>query len=321
MKKYIPGLFISLIISIIAFYINESLKAFVSLESVTIAIVIGIIINNFIKIDSKFNKGLNFASGSLLNLGIILLGFKINFSLLASIGKDYIVVLLFFIPFILYISMFLGKKLGINPKLSSLLGVGSSICGSSAIVAIAPVINADEDDTIVAATIINLMGVIGVLSYSFVINIVDLPYHEYGVFSGLSLQGVSHSLAAAFSHGEQAGQVATVIKMSRVLFLAPVAIVLGLVFKGDKKTKSSLFPKYLIFFLFAILINSLNILPKYIVDILKDFSNHFILIAMSALGLKVNLKAFKTSGLKSLINGFSVFLIIIVISFLVVKYI
>ena len=320
-KKYIPGLIFVFVISWISTYINNSIKSIINLESLTIAIIIGIIYNNVIGTQESIKPGARFALKKLLKVGIVLLGFKLSISDALQLGPKVLILVVCFIPFVLLLSNFLGRLLNVNTKLSTLLGVGSSICGASAIVAMAPCINADDDDAIISVSIVSLLGAIGVLVYSTIIpNLIPLSPIEYGVWSGISLQGVAHAIAAALAMGDVSGDIGTIVKMTRVLMLVPVSLVLGYIFNNENRGSNSVkLPTYVIFFIAAVVINSFGIIPTGFVNIFKDISKLCIIMAMTGMGLAVDFKSIRDKGYNALIMGSILFLIISVVSLIIVK--
>ncbi|WP_304943250.1 YeiH family protein [Vallitalea guaymasensis] len=319
-KKYVPGIVFVLAISIASMFLNDLLKVYINLEALTIAIIIGIIYNNTVGTQKVFNEGVKFSLKKLLKVGIVLLGFKLNINSLLQLGPKILIMVMIYVPVALILSMMLGKVLKVNKKLSALIGVGSCICGASAVVAMAPCIGADDDDSVISVSIVSFLGAIGVLIYSGVAaSQMDLSPVQYGAWSGLSLHGVAHALAAAFAGGNEAGEIGTIVKMTRVLMLVPVSIVLSLIFnKGNTSSKKTKFPMYVLYFILAGVINSLGIIPTGITNILTNGSSIFILMAMTAMGLSVNLKSILNKGIKALITGTILFIILSTGSLLVI---
>ncbi len=315
LKKIIPGIVFVFFISILAMYINDSLRRWINLEALTIGIVIGIIYNNTVKTSKVFTDGIKFSLKKLLKIGIVLLGFKLDFKSIMELGPRVIIMVLIFVPSVLLIAVFLGKLFKVEDKLAVLIGVGSCICGASAVVAMAPTINAEDEDSVVAVSIVSFLGAIGVLVYSAMSVTLNISDIQYGVWSGISLHGVAHAIAAAFARGEISGEVGTFVKMTRVLMLVPVSLVLGYIYNKSEKTeennavKKAKFPMYVLYFIMAGVVSSLGIIPNSITNILVKLSSIFILMAMVAMGLSVNFKDIKDRGIKALYVGGILFLI------------
>lgn len=319
-KKYMPGIIFILFISFISMGLNDLLKSYINLEALTIAIILGILYNNIIGTKFILKDGVQFSLKKLLKVGIVLLGFKLNLYAVLKLGPKILIMVILFIPIALIMSNLIGKLFNVNKKLATLIGVGSSICGASAIVALSPCINADDDDSVIAVSIVSLLGAIGVIVYSTIAaSNVGLTIVQYGTWSGLSLQGVAHALAAAFALGDASGEVGTFVKMTRVLMLVPVSLILGYIFNNnDMNTKKAKFPMYVLYFIIAGIINSLGIIPSSLTQILAKGSSLFILMAMTAMGLSVNLKSILNKGLKALVSGTILFIILSVGSLLVI---
>ena len=311
-KKYLPGIMFVLCISIGSMLLNDSLKAYINLEALTIAIIIGIMYNNIVGTQKVFNDGVKFSLKKLLKIGIVLLGFKLNINSILQLGPTILIMVVIYVSVALILSILLGKLFGVNKKLSTLIGVGSCICGASAVVAMAPCIGADDDDSVISVSIVSFLGAIGVLIYSAVAaSNMDISAVQYGAWSGISLHGVAHALAAAFAGGNRAGEIGTFVKMTRVLMLVPVSIILSLSFnKKGSNSKKAKFPMYVLYFIIAGIINSLGIIPMSITDILTKLSKILILMSMTAMGLSVNLKSILNKGAKALVIGTILFVIL-----------
>ncbi|WP_058486199.1 YeiH family protein [Defluviitalea phaphyphila] len=311
-KKLIPGTIFVLIISYASILINDLLKSYINLEALTIAIIIGIIYNNTVKTQEIFQEGIKFSLKKLLKVGIVLLGFKLNFNAILKLGPKILIMVLIFVPLVLLLAILFGKIFKVNKKLSTLIGVGSCICGASAVVAMAPCINAEEDDSVIAVSVVSFLGAIGVLIYSAIaVSGFDLTPTQYGAWSGISLQGVAHAIAAAFALGDASGEIGTFVKMARVLMLVPVSLALGFMFKNDTASKNKVkFPIYVLYFIIAGIINSLGILPAFITNILIYLSSLFILMAMTAMGLSVDFRTIVNKGVKALLAGTVLFILL-----------
>ena len=313
MIKKIQGLIIVLIISLLAKMLNSTLLS--SIETLTIGILLGLIYANTIGVRKSQLPGIDYSLKSLLKAGIVLLGVKLNYTLILALGLRSLAMVLILITLALAGVHFLGKKFHLPEKLSILMGVGSSICGASAIVAMGPVIGADDEDVTLSVMVISLLGMIGVILYSFVGTILPLSDTAYGLWAGSSLQGVAHALAAAGARGADnvSLEVGTLIKMARVAMLGPVALILGTIFSHPSAKKKVKIPSYLIYFLIVGLLTSFNdyfnLVPTAfnlstlhvdLLSIAKELSSWLILMSMVAMGLKVHWRSFEKRALRAL---------------------
>lgn len=313
--KLLYGIGFVILIALLATFIGDQVEDYFKLETLTIAIVLGMVYNNTIGTQRVFAPGIKFSLKKLLKVGIVLLGFKLNMSAILELGPNILILVLVYVPLTLFLFMSLAKRFGVNKKLGTLMGVGSCICGASAVVALAPVIGADDDDAVVAVSIVSVIGAIGVIVYSAIFNVVGMAATEYGIWSGLTLHGVAHALAAAFAGGDLAGEMGTFVKMTRVLMLVPVSIFLGYSFRGQGETKKAQFPMYVLYFIIAGLINSFGILPVSLTGLLAKTSSFLILMAMTAMGLSVNFKQVVKKGAKSFVMASLLFLVLSVVGY------
>ncbi|OPJ56821.1 YeiH family protein [Alkalithermobacter paradoxus] len=314
-----PGIIFVYLIAIISNYINNYFKVIINLEALTIGIILGIIYNNTLKTQSVFKSGVKFANKHLLELGIILLGFRLNFKSLLDLGPKILGLVVGFVFVVLIISNLLSRFLNVNKKLSILIGVGSSICGASAVATLAPCINADEDDSIIGASIVNFLGAIGVLVYSTIALSLNFSEIHYGIWSGLSLHGVAHAIAAAFAMGDVSGEIGTIVKMARVVMMIPVAIILSYLYNKENKKSKASFPVYVIYFVLAGILNSMGLVPQNLANIFSKLSSTFILMAMIAMGLSVDFESIKDKGAKALLLGFVLFIMISTSTYFIVN--
>lgn len=319
LKKNAPGLLLVLAIAMLSRWIDGYLSTWIKLEALTIGIILGMVYANTLGVQDSLKPGIQYSLKKLLKVGIVLLGFKLNFQALIELGPKMSMVVILFVPTVLWISAFIGRKMGISSKLSVLIGVGSSICGASAIVAMAPTIDADDDDAIIAVGVVSLLGAVGVLAYSAFAAVSSITDVQYGIWSGLSLQGVAHALAAAFARGDVAGEMGTFIKMERVLMLVPMSVALGSIFSSGKgSAKRASFPMYVLYFIIAGIFASTGLIPENILKLLGKGSSYFILMAMIGMGLMVDFASLRSKGAKALVMGSGLFVGIAVVSFVIV---
>lgn len=307
-KIYTPGLLVTGTLSLCAWFLSSILSSMIQLETLTIGIVLGMAVAGLVSKNSYLLPGLQFSLKKLLKVGIVLLGFKLNFQVMAQTGMKTAILVIVLVPLVLIGTVFLGKKMKVPTSLALLVGIGSSICGASAIVALAPIVGGEEDDVVVSVGVVSLLGAVGVLLYSAVGATPIFTDTQYGLWSGLSLQGVAHAIAAAFARGPISGELGTLVKMERVIMMVPTAFLLGKIsLQKQKDTKSVSFPKYVLYFLIAGMASSLNVLPKNIVGSLGKLSSWLILLSMVAMGTMVKFSELRKKGSKAIALGMVVF--------------
>ena len=324
--KNIPGIFFCAILA----YISKIISSYIGISSLTVGIIIGILYANIIGLQKQLISGTRFTLKKLLKLGIIFLGVSLNFVAIYANGPKILMLAILVVVTGVFLAPHIAKLYGFNDKLAMLLGVGSSVCGASAIVAVAPVINADENDTALSVAIISVLGAIGVIIYPIIGSLINFSDIQYGFWSGSSLQGVAHALAAAGTRNLLALEMATYVKMTRVVLLAPLTIFL--VRWCNQNTDNAeekvcvKIPYYIILFIVVGIISTLGFFDFQIVSLtmqewLKLASKELILWAMIAMGLGVNLKKIKAVGLKALFAGSSIFLFISIIAGITIRII
>lgn len=310
LRRYGPGLALVGVLALASKLLSAAVQPWFELEALTIGILLGVLIANTLGMQDSLRPGVQFALKKLLKVGIVLLGFKLDFAQLAALGPKLLTVVLLWVPAILVLSIWLGRRFGLGEKLAVLIGVGSSICGASAIVAMAPSIKAEDEDALMAVGVVSLLGAVGVLAYSAVAAVSPMTNAQFGLWSGLTLQGVAHALAGAFARGPEAGQLGTVIKMARVLMLVPMTVVLVMRFSpkhddaegGLWRSARESFPGYVLLFILAGLIRTLG-LPPAVGAPLGWLSGLFILMAMIAMGLMVHLATLRAKGGQAVLMG------------------
>ncbi|MDR3596811.1 MAG: YeiH family protein [Clostridium sp.] len=275
------------------------------------AILLGLIIAFFPR-KEYFQNGIAFTSKKILQYAIVLLGFDMNLFDIFKVGSQSLLIIISTISTSLIISYLISKLMKIPSNVSILVGVGSSICGGSAIAATAPVIDANDEDIAKSISVIFLFNVIAAFLFPVLGNLLGLNDIGFGMWAGTAINDTSSVVAAgqtwASSHGNDiALNYATIVKLTRTLAIIPITVILAL-YRSKKNTTttvnfSKIFPWFILFFLLAAVISTVfNITPS-ITKPLSNGGKFFITMAMGAIGLNTNIiKLVKTSG-KPIIIG------------------
>jgi len=311
-KQYFSGLSVSLIIAGIALLIAP----FLPIGSVVIAILIGILIGNFIKLPSHTTNGITFAEKSILSFAIALMGINLDFSILIQLGFKTLVLITLGMIVTIYTAVLLGKFFKIDTKLALLLGIGNGVCGSSAIGAAAPIIKPNKDFIALSVAIVNLLGTIGIFLVPFIAYSIGFNDIDSGILVGNTLQAVGQVTAGGFAISDSAGISATTVKMGRVLLLTPLIFILIYIFhsKSEESTTKAKVPLFIIFFILFSLISSFSLVNEQIKSIISTASHLSLVIAMSAIGLKIHFNAIKNDGKTALKIASLVFIVQIIFS-------
>ncbi len=322
MKKYVSGVLLCLIISAPAWFLG---KTFPVIGGPVFAILIGMTMAPFIKGKDFLRPGVAFTSKKVLQYAVILLGFSMNLATVLQKGREALPIILATISTSLVIAFILSRALKLPGKTSILIGVGSSICGGSAIAATAPVIDADDDEIAQSISVIFFFNIIAALLFPALGSALGLSNEGFGLFAGTAINDTSSVTAAASAwdgmHGSNTLEAATIVKLTRTLAIIPITMFLACYQTGKEKQASGrsisiqkVFPSFVLFFLLASIITTVFPIPAGVTGSLKDLSKLFIIMAMGAIGTNTDLVKLIRTGKKPLLLGFCCWLGISVVS-------
>lgn len=327
--NFIPGLLLASLIASVSYLLFHILRSSFSVNIasvVSIALLISITTTNIWSIPKDFHQGIKFSLNKVLALAIILLGFRLNWSEIALVGPAGISIIFVSLLLTFVSTYWLGKYLGLNTKLIQLIACGTSICGTSAIVAINGVLNASEDDIACAVVTVTAFGSIAMILYPLLPIPLVLTPQEFGLWCGTSIQQTSQVVAAGFQQGIVSGELATITKLSRVTFLVPVVFLTGLSkpYQSKRDTPKSVhrrlpIPFFMIAFVGVICLNSLDIVPHGLKNTLIEIDKVLITISMVAVGLETKLVSLRKAGLKPLLLGGASWLCLALVSLFLIK--
>ncbi len=272
------------------------------------AILIGMVITIFIKDKPHTQTGINYTSKKILQFAVVLLGFGMNLTDILQKGQQSLPIIISTITTSLLIAFVLYKALKMPSKISTLIGVGSSICGGSAIAATAPVIGANDEEIAQSISVIFLFNVIAALIFPTLGGMLGLSNEGFGLFAGTAINDTSSVTAAAAAwdgiHHSNTLDSATIVKLTRTLAIIPITLVLAFYRTRKEKHQSSskvslkkIFPFFILFFVLASVVTTVFNLPATITNPLKELSKFFIIMAMAAIGLNTDIvKLVKTGG-------------------------
>jgi len=299
------------------------LSSFLPFGAVTIAILLGIVVGNSVNLGVRFKPGITFSEKQILSIAIALMGVNLNYVILQELGFRSIGLIVSAMGVTIMASLFIAGRMKSSTSLALLLGIGSGVCGSSAIAATEGIIGADEEEVGLSVAIINFLGTIGIFLLPF-LGITILGYSDIGagVLIGNTLQAVGQVTAAGFAVSEITGQTATVIKMGRILMLTPLILILLAAFPsepsavpaGQRRISSKGIPLFIIGFFILSLVATFGLLPDAQLEFLGTIGEYALIIAMAGIGLKITFSSILRSGRSALLMGSMIFLIQIVFS-------
>ena len=341
MKKFILGILLCLAIAVPSWFLVMFVPALEVIGAPVIAIIVGMILSLIIKKKDVFTDGIAFTSKKILQYAVILLGFGLNLATIGKVGLTSLPIILSTIATSLIVAFVMYKLLKVPSKTATLIGVGSSICGGSAIAATAPVIDADDEEIAQSISVIFLFNVIAALIFPTLGGFLGMSNEGFALFAGTAVNDTSSVTAAASTWDSMHGtgsmvlDYATIVKLTRTLAIIPITLVLAFVrMRKEKsgntgsKTKVSLkkiFPMFILYFVLASVITTIatSVLTGQALDIansifgfLKQLSKFFIVMAMAAIGLNTNIVKLVKTGGKPILLGFTCWVAITGVSIL-----
>lgn len=303
----LPGIALAAVIAVPAWFIG---KAIPIVGSPVIGILFGMILA-FWKRPAYFSDGISYTSKKLLQYSIILLGFDMNLFNVFKVGKQTLVLMAFTLTAAFVTAFVAGKLLKLDGNTKTLIGVGSAICGGSAIAATAPVIHADDDEVAQSISTIFLYNVIAAFLFPFLGHVMGMSDQGFGLWAGTAVNDTSSVVAAGYSFSNAAGNLAVIVKLTRTLMIVPVTLVLALYTskKNVGRQKGSyniakIFPWFVLGFVAASVVNTFVVLPAGMSGFLSQAGKFVIVMAMAAIGLNTNLVKLVKSGGKPILLGF-----------------
>lgn len=312
------GLLLCLAMAVICYFLG--LK-FPVIGGPVFAILFGMLLTLFLKDKSRLQPGITFTSKKILQYAVILLGFGLNLNVILETGKQSLPIIIATIATSLCIAALLKKAMHVPAKISTLVGVGSSICGGSAIAATAPVIDADDEEVAQAISVIFFFNVIAALLFPALGGMIGFSTHSgeaFGVFAGTAVNDTSSVTAAASTWDSMHGlgnatlDKAVTVKLTRTLAIIPITLFLAFLRtkkagkNADKVDFKKIFPFFILFFVGASVITTVAVnlgAPVSVFDPLKELSKFFIIMAMAAIGLNTNIVKLVKTGGKPILMG------------------
>lgn len=327
----LPGLLISLFISLL----SQSLANFLpQLSAALIAILLGMLFGNTLFIHPRLNPGTQFAEKRLLEVAIVLNGLTLDFQMMREIGLVGLIFVFIQMLTTILIAVFLGKLFKFSKVFSLLMAAGNAVCGTAAIGTVSPILDAESKDKGMAITTVNVVGTVMMMGLPLVA--LFLYNHELLPTSALIggvIQSVGQVVASAKLVNDDVVNLATVFKLIRVLMIAVVGISFSRLnltegesfFKNKQEESTNVsinIPWFIIGFLILFIVRSLTILPQTALSFTKTVSSQFEIIALAAIGMRINMKDILKEGPKVMAYGFSIGLLqaIVAIIFISIFY-
>jgi uncharacterized integral membrane protein (TIGR00698 family) len=331
-NKNLPGIILCTLVAIPSWLLG---KTFPLIGGPIIAIISGMLIAFVVKNKNIYAPGIKFTSKKVLQYAVILLGFGLNLSVVLNTGKQSLPIIISTILTSLFIAFILHKTMHIPANISTLIGVGSSICGGSAIAATAPVIEAKDEEVAQAISVIfffNILAAILFPSLGVWLGFSHTSGEAFGIFAGTAINDTS-SVTAAASTWDNMHHLASAtldkavtVKLTRTLAIIPITLVLALI--RTKKTKNAggekinfkkIFPFFILYFILASIITTIAMnfgVSSSIFTPFKELSKFLIILAMAAIGINTDIIKLIKGGGKPILMGFGCWIGITIVSLL-----
>ncbi|WP_454683811.1 YeiH family protein [Ancylobacter moscoviensis] len=296
------------------------------LSPMILAIMIGIGFHNLIGTPVRAREGVVFAMRRVLRAAIVLLGLQLTAAQVAEVGASGLAVIALTLAATFLFTTWLGRLMGVERGLAELIAAGTSICGASAVIATNTVTRAPDEDVAYAVACVTVFGSVAMFLYPLLPQVLDLAPHAYGLWAGASIHEIAQVVAAAYQDGPAAGDFGTVAKLSRVMLLAPVVIVLGLMATrraarhghGAGRARPPM-PWFVLGFLGMVAVNSVVTMPAELKSVIVLVTTFLLSMALAAMGLETDIGKLRAKGWRPFLLGFAAFLFIASFSLMLVK--
>ena len=305
-KKYLPGILLSFGIAAVSIFLGGLLPL---IGSSVLAIVFGIVLNNSMKLPAAFQEGLSYSGKKLLQYSIIFLGFSMSIGQVSETGISSLRISLITILIAFLAAYLAGRFFKMNRVLTILIGFGTAICGGSAIAAASPILEADEEEIALSISTIFFFNILAVFIFPFLGHLLQMSDAFFGTWAGTAINDTSSVVAAGYTYSPSAGDLATIVKLSRALMIVPACLIFAAYRyiqskqSAQKTNLKQIFPWFIAWFVLASLVSSLGFLPAAVIPYTKFISQWLMAMALAAIGAKVSFKQFKQAGAAPLLTG------------------
>lgn len=325
-----PGVLLAVAIAVVATVFGRMVPV---VGGPVTGIVIGVVLAAWRRPGERMRPGIRFSGRTILQVSVVVLGSQLSLSQIAKVGVSSLPVMLGTLTACLVAAYWIGRWLGLVGDLRTLIGVGTGICGASAIAAVTPVIGAVGVDVAYAVSTIFLFNVAAVLLFPVVGHLLGMSQHSFGLFAGTAINDTSSVVAAATTYGQDALNFAVVVKLTRTLLIIPICLGLaalvgrrerqlavqdtdgGPVDDGPPRPRAKvhalrLVPPFLVGFLVVAAVNSVGLIPAGAHSALSQVSVFLITVALSAIGLSTDLAGLRRTGPRPLVLGALLWLVV-----------
>lgn len=321
-KQNMPGILLAFIIAVIATMLGN---IFPIIGGAVFGIIIGIIINNTFGKPKNTLNGVSFTSKKILQWAIVVLGAGLSLTQVLRTGLNSFSVMIFTLLASFTSAYVFGKLLGVPSKLKSLIGVGTAICGGSAIASISPIIEASEMEVAYSISTIFLFNIIAVLIFPPLGHLLHFSDKAFGLWAGTAINDTSSVVAAGYAFSNAAGAYATIVKLTRTTMIIPISIIFTIAMAIKKKKESAgnktvnyslkkIFPWFILWFIAASFLNTIGLFKGNSIYYINTAGKFMIVMALSAVGLNSDFKKMIKAGIKPIFLGLIVWFTVAIVS-------
>ena len=297
---------------IAAFFVLASIY----IGNAALSIFAGILFAYFFKLPTSF---ITERVGTMpLQIGIVLLGATISLPYALAVSSVYLPWISLFVIISFVAGLMLGKILGVHHRVAFLLSSGAAICGGTAMAAVAPIIKAKPHELLIAMTIIFLLNAAAIIVFPIAGNFLEMNNFEFGAWSALAIHDTGSVIGSALIFSNESAQVAATLKLGRTIWLIPLILIANWIF--NKQAQATKFPRFILFFLLAIIANTIFAFDEKIITILQISSQAFLLFGLFCIGSQFNSSELKSISGKPLILALMLWAIVIPSAYFLVKY-
>jgi len=253
-----------------------------------------------------------------LQIGIVLLGATISLPYAIDVSSDYLPWISLFVIVSFFTGLILGKLLGIHRRLAFLLSSGAAICGGTAMAAVAPIIKAKPQELLIAMTIVFLLNAVAIILFPIIGGYLEMTNFEFGAWSALAIHDTSSVIGSATIFSNESAQVAATLKLGRTVWLIPLLLITNWIF--NKQTETAKFPRFIIFFILAIIANTVFDFNQQVIHIFQITSKGFLLVGLFCIGSQFDASELKSLSGKPLILALIIWAAVIPSAYFLVKY-
>ena len=320
----LPGLLLAVMVAIAARLLHAALPPALGrpVSEIVLAVALGLLVRRLFLEDAarerRVQAGIRFAFHHVLRLAIVVLGIRFSLEQVGAIGARALVLVVLLMATALLVAHGLGRALGVPGRLATLIGVGTAVCGNSAISATAPVIGARDEELSYAVAVNTLFGTIAVFAYPLIGELAGMGAAAFGTWAGAAVNDTSQVVATGFAHGERAGEVATTVKLTRNALMGGVIVLVGWMHAGSGAVRATSWsrrlhasvPPFVLGFLLLATLNTLGVVDAMGSVVQRDLvadgtrvTKALVLVALAGVGLGTKLRSLAEIGPRPLVLG------------------